>query len=226
MLIQIPQVLNAEQVRRIRGTLTAAESAWVDGRATAGHQGMPVKRNQQIAEDSNVAHELGDIVLAALERNPLFISAALPNRVYPPMFNRYGENMQFGNHVDGAVRLIPGTGIKFRTDISATLFLTEPDSYDGGELMVEDTYGTHAVKLNAGDMILYPASSVHQVTPITRGRTAGLFFSGYKAWCATMRNARCYSIWTGPSSTWSNGGRLCGTHTAYRLLSQPVTHVD
>jgi PKHD-type hydroxylase len=176
MLIQIPQVLDAEQLRRIRGTLTVAESAWVDGRATAGHQGMQVKRNQQIAEDSSVAHELGDMVLAALEQNALFISAALPNRVYPPMFNRYGENMQFGSHVDGAVRLIPGTGIKFRTDISATLFLTEPDSYDGGELMVEDTYGTHAVKLNAGDMILYPASSVHQVTPITRGERLASFF--------------------------------------------------
>ncbi len=176
MLIQIPQVLDAEQLRRMRGTLTAAGSAWVDGRVTAGHQGVPVKRNQQVAEDSNVAHELGDIVLAALERNPLFISAALPNRVYPPMFNRYGENMQFGSHVDGAVRLIPGTGIKFRTDISATLFLTEPESYDGGELMVEDTYGTHAVKLKAGDMILYPASSVHQVTPITRGERLACFF--------------------------------------------------
>jgi PKHD-type hydroxylase len=176
MLIQIPQVLNAEQLRRIRGTLTVAESEWVDGRVTAGHQGAQVKRNQQIAEDSSVAHELGDIVLAALEQNALFISAALPNRVYPPMFNRYAESMQFGSHVDGAVRLIPGTGIKFRTDISATLFLAEPDSYDGGELVVEDTYGTHAVKLNAGDMILYPASSVHQVTSVTRGERLACFF--------------------------------------------------
>lgn len=176
MLIQIPQVLNAEQLRHVRNKLAAAGSAWVDGRVTAGHQGAQVKRNQQIAEDSAIAHELGDLILAALERHALFISAALPNRVYPPMFNRYGENMQFGSHVDGAVRLIPGTGIKFRTDISATLFLAEPGEYDGGELMVEDTYGTHAVKLNAGDLILYPASSVHQVTPVTRGERLASFF--------------------------------------------------
>jgi len=176
MLIQIPQVLNAEQLQHVRSKLAAAGSAWVDGRVTAGHQGAQVKRNQQIAEDSAVAHELGDLILAALERHALFISAALPNRVYPPMFNRYGENMQFGSHVDGAVRLIPGTGIKFRTDLSATLFLAEPQEYDGGELVVEDTYGTHAVKLNAGDMILYPASSVHQVTPVTRGERLASFF--------------------------------------------------
>ncbi|HEY8119348.1 MAG TPA: Fe2+-dependent dioxygenase [Methylophilaceae bacterium] len=176
MLIQIPQVLNAEQLRQIRSKLDMAGPAWVDGRATAGHQGAQVKRNQQIAEDSAIAHELGDLILLALERHPLFISAALPNRVYPPMFNRYGENMQFGSHIDGAVRLIPGTGIKFRTDISATLFLAGPDEYDGGELVVEDTYGMHSVKLQAGDMILYPATSLHQVTPITRGERVASFF--------------------------------------------------
>lgn len=177
MLIQIPHVLNAEQVRQVRGKLDTAGSAWVDGRVTAGHQGAQVKLNQQIAEDSAVAHELGDLILQALERHPLFISAALPNRVYPPMFNRYGTGMQFGAHVDGAVRLIPGTGIKFRTDISATLFLAAPEEYDGGELVVEDTYGMHSVKLNAGDMILYPATSLHQVTPVTRGeRVAGFFW--------------------------------------------------
>jgi PKHD-type hydroxylase len=176
MLIQIPQVLNTEQVRLVRSKLDTAGSAWVDGRATAGHQGAQVKRNQQIAEDTLIAHELGDLILAALERHPLFISAALPNRVYPPMFNRYGENMQFGSHVDGAVRLIPGTGIKFRTDISATLFLAGPEEYDGGELLVEDTYGMHSVKLNAGDMILYPANSLHSVTPVTRGERVASFF--------------------------------------------------
>src|ERR1051325_10274616 len=176
MLIQIPQVLNNEQLRHIRGKLEDAGSAWVDGRVTAGHQGVQVKRNQQIAEDSAVAHELGDLILAALERHPLFISAALPNRVYPPMFNRYGEGMQFGAHVDGAVRLVPATGTKFRTDISATLFLAGPEEDEVGELMVEDTYGTHAAKLNAGDMILYPATSLHQVTPITRGQRLASFF--------------------------------------------------
>jgi PKHD-type hydroxylase len=176
VLIQIPQLLNTEQVCLMRSKLDTAGSAWVDGRATAGHQGAQVKRNQQIAENTPIAHELGDLILAALERHPLFISAALPNRVYPPMFNRYGENMQFGSHVDGAVRLIPGTGIKFRTDISATLFLAEPEEYDGGELLVEDTYGMHSVKLNAGDMILYPANSLHSVTPVTRGERVASFF--------------------------------------------------
>ena len=176
MLIQIPQVLNAEQVRQARDKLEGAGSAWVDGRVTAGHQGAQVKLNQQIAEDSAVAHELGDLILQALERHLMFISAALPNRVYPPMFNRYGTGMQFGAHVDGAVRLIPGTGIKFRTDISATLFLAGPEEYDGGELVVEDTYGMHSVKLNAGDMILYPATSLHQVAPVTRGERVASFF--------------------------------------------------
>src|SRR5262245_23748118 len=145
MLTRIANVLNAVQLRGMRAQLDAAGSAWVDGRATAGHQGAQVKRNQQIAEDSAVARGLGATILAALERNPLFISAALPSRVYPPLFNRYQGGMHFGSHVDGAVRLIPGTGIKLRTDLSATLFLSAPDEYDGGELLVEDSYGTHSV---------------------------------------------------------------------------------
>ncbi len=176
MLLQIPNVLNAGQIRAAREKLDAANDAWVDGRVTAGHQGAPVKQNLQIAEHAPVARELGDLILAALERNPLFISAALPNQVYPPMFNRYESGMHFGSHVDGAIRLVPGTGMKIRTDISATLFLSAPDEYDGGELMIEDTYGVHSVKLAAGDMLIYPANSLHQVAPITRGARIASFF--------------------------------------------------
>lgn len=171
MLLRVPQVLNPAQLAAVRGLLTGAdgEKAWVDGRVTAGYTGAPVKFNQQIDERSEVAHRCQDIVLGALETNPLFISAALPNIVYPPMFNRYGEGMQFGAHVDGSVRIHPHNGRKLRTDLSATLFLADPEDYDGGELVVEDTYGAHSVKLAAGDMVLYPATSLHTVTPITRG---------------------------------------------------------
>jgi PKHD-type hydroxylase len=176
MLIHIPQVLNDEQVRFVRARLDAAGDAWVDGRATAGHQGARVKRNQQINEASPVAQELGDLILAALERHPLFISATLPSIVYPPLFNRYEEGMQFRNHVDGAVRLLPGTGRKIRTDVSATLFLASPDEYDGGELLIDDTYGAQSVKLPAGDMIVYPATSLHRVNPVTRGARLASFF--------------------------------------------------
>lgn len=176
MLLQIPSVLNAAQLQHVRKRLDDAGDAWVDGRATAGHQGAAVKRNQQIAEQSAIASELGDVILAALERNPLFISAALPNRVYPPLFNRYGAGMEFGSHVDGAVRLIPGTAHKIRTDISATLFLAAPEEYTGGELIIEGTHGMHSVKLLAGDMIIYPASTVHRVMPITEGLRVASFF--------------------------------------------------
>lgn len=176
MLVRIPGVLSAEQVRTIRSRLDAAGDAWVDGRVTAGHQGAQVKRNLQIAEHTPLARELGDLVLGALERNPLFISAVLPARVYPPMFNRYQEGMTFGSHVDGAVRLVPGSGVKIRTDVSATLFLSAPDEYDGGELLIEDTYGVHTAKLPAGDMIVYPATSLHRVSPVTRGMRTGCFF--------------------------------------------------
>ena len=167
MIVHIPGVLNASQVQSARAALLAAD--WVDGLATAGHQGAAVKCNRQLAEGSPLARELGDMVLAALERHPLFISAALPEQVYPPMFNRYEGGETFGTHVDNAVRLLPGSGRKFRTDVSATLFLAEPDSYDGGELLVEDTYGAHAVKLPAGDLVLYPSTSLHRVEPVTRG---------------------------------------------------------
>jgi PKHD-type hydroxylase len=176
MLVQVPRVLSSDPLRALRDKLGSAREAWVDGRATAGYQGAAVKHNLQIDERSRLAAELGDTVLAALERNPLFISAALPKRVYPPMFNRYDGAMAFGSHVDNAVRLLPGTGNKIRTDLSATLFLSEPHEYDGGELLIEDTYGAHSVKLAAGDMVLYPASSLHRVTPVTRGSRVGCFF--------------------------------------------------
>ena len=176
MLVHVPALLDSEQLTHFHQQLDAGNALWVDGRVTAGHQGVHVKQNQQIAEGSSTAIELGNIVLSALERHPLFISAALPHRVYPPMFNRYQGGMHFGSHVDGSVRLMPGTGDKIRTDLSATLFLAAPDSYDGGELLIEDTYGTQTVKLPAGDMILYPASSLHQVNPVTRGMRMACFF--------------------------------------------------
>ena len=177
MLIHVPNVLSPEQVRALRERLDHAGDAWVDGRATAGWSGAPVKRNRQIAEHTPLARELGDVVLAAVERNPLFISAALPNQVYPPLFNRYEGGMTFGSHVDGAVRVLPN-GMKLRTDVSVTLFLSSPDEYDGGELVVEDTYGVQEVKLPAGDMIVYPATSLHQVKPVTRGVRVASFFWG------------------------------------------------
>jgi PKHD-type hydroxylase len=174
MLITIPDVLSPQQVARCRTMLDAAD--WTDGRVSAGYQGRKVKNNSQLPEGSAAAQELGDLVLAALERNPLFISAALPALVYPPMFNRYEEGQQFGAHVDNAVRLLPGTGRKIRTDISATLFLAAPDEYEGGELLVEDTYGTHAVKLPAGHMIVYPSTSLHRVEPVRSGVRVASFF--------------------------------------------------
>ena len=167
MLITIPDVLSAQQVAQCRATLDAA--SWTDGRVSAGYQGRQVKDNSQLPEHSEAAQALGDLVLAALERNALFISAVLPAQVYPPMFNRYGVGQQFGAHVDNAVRLLPGSGRKIRTDVSATLFLVGPDEYDGGELLIEDTYGTHSVKLPAGHMIVYPSTSLHRVEPVRSG---------------------------------------------------------
>lgn len=176
MLVPVRNVLNAEQLLYIRQTLEAAGPDWVDGRATAGYQGAPVKRNEQIEEGSATARALGDLVLAVLERHPGFISAALPRAVYPPLFNRYSGGMHFGSHVDGAIRISPLTGEKLRTDVSATLFLADPDSYDGGELQIEDSYGVQSVKLAAGDMVIYPATSLHRVTPVTRGTRLACFF--------------------------------------------------
>ena len=174
MLLQVPQVLTPEQVAQFRQALDQAD--WTDGRITAGYQSAQAKHNQQLPEDSAVAQQLGEIVLQALQRSPLFLSAALPLKVFPPLFNRYGSGQSFGSHVDNAIRPVRGTPHKVRTDLSATLFLSGPDEYDGGELVIEDTYGTHAVKLAAGDMILYPASSLHLVRPITRGERVASFF--------------------------------------------------
>jgi PKHD-type hydroxylase len=176
MLVAIPNALGAQQLHEVRARLEAAGDAWVDGRVSAGWQGAPVKHNEQIDERAAVAAECQSVILGALERHPLFISAVLPNEVYPPMFNRYGEGMAFGAHVDGSVRIHPHTGRKLRTDVSATLFLNEPDEYDGGELVVHDAFGAHRVKLAAGDMVVYPATSLHEVTPITRGRRLASFF--------------------------------------------------
>ena len=176
MIVSIPDVFSPADTSAMRAQLEAATDAWVDGRATAGYQGAPVKRNQQIAEGSSIALEMGDRIIAALERHPLFISAALPNKVYPPLFNRYEGGMHFGSHVDGAIRLVPGSGVRVRTDLSVTLFLTPPDEYDGGELLIEDTFGVQEVKLPAGHAILYPGTSLHQVRPVTRGARVSSFF--------------------------------------------------
>ncbi len=174
MLVQIADVLTADQVAHARRGLDAAD--WVDGRVTAGPQSARVKNNQQLPEDHPLAEELGDMVLTALQQQPLFVAAALPLRVFPPLFNRYTGGHAFGHHVDNAVRQITGTGHRIRTDLSATLFLSAPDEYDGGELLVEDTYGVHSVKLPAGHMILYPSTSLHGVRPVTRGARVASFF--------------------------------------------------
>jgi PKHD-type hydroxylase len=174
MLLQVPQVLDAEELARFRARLGAA--TWGDGNVTSGYQSAQAKKNEQIAEDSAEARELGDLVLAALARNQLFFSAALPKQVFPPLFNRYGVGMTFDSHVDSAIRTHTGNRLRMRTDLSATLFLSAPSDYDGGELVVEDNYGTHSVKLAAGDMVLYPATSLHRVTPVTRGARVASFF--------------------------------------------------
>ena len=174
MLLQIPEVLSAEQVARIRAQIDAA--TWIDGNATSGHQSAQAKHNEQLPEDSAEAREVGEEIVAALGRSALFFSAALPRQVFPPLFNRYSGGMAFDHHVDGAIRVHRPTGRRLRTDISATLFLTAPEDYDGGELVVEDTYGTHAVKLAAGDLVVYPATSLHRVTPVTRGARVSSFF--------------------------------------------------
>jgi len=174
MLLHVPNVLTPDELAMIRGRLASA--AWGDGKATAGHQSVRVKENLQLPEGSADARELGAKVLRALERNGMFVSGALPAIVYPPLFNKYEAGMNFGAHVDNAMRHLPGSARRIRTDISATLFLSAPEDYDGGELIVEDTYGTHSVKLPAGDLILYPATSLHRVAPVTRGARVASFF--------------------------------------------------
>ncbi len=174
MLITIPNIFIPEQVTEARKALLEAD--WVDGRVTAGYQAREVKNNMQLPEGSPVAVSLGDMVLKGLARSPLFMSAALPLRVFPPMFNSYSGGQTFGTHVDTAIRQVASSGQRIRTDLSATLFLTAPEDYDGGELVVEDAYGTHSVKLPAGHMVLYPATSLHRVEPVTRGTRISSFF--------------------------------------------------
>lgn len=174
MMLHVPGVLTPEQVSHIRQRLDQTD--WIDGRASVGTQGAKVKRNRQLPEGSPLALELGQIIVAALADNPLFFSAALPYRILPPLFNRYAGGEHYGDHIDGAMRRIPGSGQWLRTDVSSTLFLSEPDDYDGGELVVIDAYGTHEVKLPAGDLILYPSTSVHHVEPVTRGERVCSFF--------------------------------------------------
>jgi PKHD-type hydroxylase len=173
VLIRVPDVLSEAQVRDARSVLEAAD--WVDGAVTAGFQSKGVKANLQLPEDCEAARTLGATILAALEANLLFNAAALPSRVFPPLFNRYSEGQSFGSHVDNAFRA-QSTGQRIRTDISATLFLAEPDEYDGGELVIDDRYGPHSVKLQAGSLVLYPASSLHRVQPVTRGTRLASFF--------------------------------------------------
>ena len=174
MLLAIGDVLTAEQVSYGRQLLEAAD--WVDGRVTAGHQSARTKDNMQLPENHPAAAELGEMILNALGGNALFISAALPARVFPPLFNRYSGGQSFGTHVDNSIRQVTGTGHRIRTDLSATLFFKNPDEYEGGELLVEDTYGAHSVKLPAGHMILYPATSLHHVRPVTQGSRVCSFF--------------------------------------------------
>lgn len=174
MLIAIPDVLDADALAQVRAIIDAAE--WVDGNVTSGHQSALAKRNAQLPEESAAAREGGRIVLDALGRSPLFFAAALPLKVFPPLFNRYGEGQTFGTHVDNAIRIQRGSDFRIRSDLSCTLFLADPESYDGGELVIEDLFGEQRVKLPAGHAVVYPSSSLHRVTPVTRGARIASFF--------------------------------------------------
>lgn len=188
MLLQIPDVMTPVAIDSWRERLDAAD--WVDGRVTAGAQSAQVKRNEQLEQGSDLTRELQEYIVGALLRSALFVSAALPLHVFPPLFNRYRSGHGFGAHVDNAIRQVPGTPHSIRTDLSATLFLSGPEEYDGGELIVEDTYGSHRVKLPAGHMVLYPSTSLHHVTPVTRGARVSSFF-----WIQSMvRDDSCRAI--------------------------------
>ena len=190
MLVCVPNVLGKDEVADFRRLMD--ESRWEDGRSTAGAQSALVKSNEQLPPDSDTARKLGNRIVSALTSNPRFISAAIPLHIFPPLFNRYAaaDGHHFGIHVDNAVRGDRLTGLRIRTDLSVTLFLSEPDEYDGGELVVEDLYGSHEVKLPAGDLVVYPASSLHMVTPVTRGSRVASFF-----WLQSMiRDAHARSL--------------------------------
>ncbi|MCA6124586.1 Fe2+-dependent dioxygenase [Bradyrhizobium sp. WSM 1704] len=190
MLVCVPNVLSKDDVADFRRIMDASD--WEDGRSTAGAASAMVKRNEQLPPDSEVARQLGNRVLSALSASPRFISAAIPLRIFPPLFNRYAatDGHHFGLHVDNAVRGDRLTGLRIRTDLSVTLFLSEPEDYDGGELVIEDRYGSHEIKLPAGDLVVYPASSLHLVTPVTRGTRVASFF-----WLQSMvRDAHARSL--------------------------------
>ena len=174
MIVTVADVLDAVQVAAARRTLDGAR--WVDGKVTAGHQSAAAKHNAQVAEDDPAAIEVGQVILSQLAANALFVSAALPRHIFPPLFNRYAGGQSFGTHIDNAIRLHRPSGMRIRSDLSATLFLSAPEEYDGGELVVEDVYGVQRIKLPAGHMALYPASSLHHVTPVTRGARVASFF--------------------------------------------------
>jgi len=182
MLLKIPELLTTDEVALCQKVLLAAQ--WTDGNVTAGYQSSQAKNNIQLPENSQEAHQLGDIIMAALARNDLFMSAALPLKIFPPLFNCYQGGHSFGLHVDNAIRQVPGTPVKIRTDISMTVFLNDPKEYDGGELVIEDTYGSHKIKLEAGSVVLYPSTSLHEVTPVTRGRRLASFL-----WLQSMINS-------------------------------------
>src|SRR6201996_7990764 len=190
MLVCVPEVLSKEDVAEFRRIMDAAD--WEDGRSTAGAQSAMVKRNEQLPPDSEVARALGQRIIRALTASPRFLAAAIPLQIFPPLFNRYAASSghHFGIHVDNAVRGDPLTGLRIRTDLSVTLFLAEPEEYEGGELVVEDLYGSHEIKLPAGDLVVYPASSLHMVTPVTRGTRVASFF-----WLQSMvRDAHARSL--------------------------------
>lgn len=174
MMLHVPNVLNHDEVHACRRLLDAAQ--WVDGNVTSGEQAAKAKHNRQLPIDAPLTRELGNQILSALARSPLFISAAIPKRIVPPLFNRYEQGEYFGFHVDNAIRAIPGTSECLRTDVSCTLFFSDPNDYEGGELVVQDTYGTQRAKLPAGDLLLYPATSLHRVEPVTGGVRVCSFF--------------------------------------------------
>jgi len=175
MLLHVPQVLGADDILKVQSLL--ADAPWTDGRASAGPQAREVKNNEQLAHDCEAAQQIRHLVIAGLDRSPAFFSAALPKRLFTPRINRYGgASNSYGNHVDNAVRIVADSGQRVRTDISCTVFLNDPAEYDGGELVVQDTYGTQSIKLQAGDLVLYPGTSVHQVKPVTRGYRLACFF--------------------------------------------------
>ena len=203
MLVHISQVLNADQLAKCREVLAAAD--WVDGRVTAGHAFAEVKHNRQVHPADPAARRLGDLILTALDRTPLFLSAALPLKIVPPQFNRYEGGETYGNHIEGAIFPIAGTPHRVRTDLSATLFLSGPEEYDGGELVTDDSVGSPRIKLPAGDMILYPGTSLHRVEPVTRGVRLGAFF-----WIQSMVRAD------------SQRGLLFDLDTAVQQLAGPL----